>query len=633
MVMRKMFFGTIVFFSLAFLAACGSGGSGSSGATGATGAAGAAGSDGSISVPSDSDLALATVQKDMDSSLLEIDVKVSVTGLDNESSDSRLRYYVYAGTSSTTKSTIWDPGAETTTAVNDIGDAIANGETSAANAYGSGIIDTRNKTAGNTIFYLDTAGGPNSALPSNNAITGGVDNETSVTHMIMCAGNEAGDAASCASVAVRDRIAANATFSAAATSGTSHSQANVVYANSHWQFVADNATAQSRGWANDNGSTAYKIDDNGTKALAYDSVAHASRSTSTALVFDNNSLVSNVTFIGTTAYIVVHDNDSLASKSQWAGPGNYTLTVYKRLLGEGDWVLDNQTRVGYSGNLGDMSGEVFQIGSDGTDLFMVTDNNGAHGGWTGNQDHSAHNLSITGAVWLDNGTRSATAAGGDDGGWLWSDNVTQSGGSSVTSVNSNDICSVVTTDKMIVIADNGSTPGGFDVFTLHDNGSMVATTEEATVTGTTQVDGYYGELGEIMDCEIVLASGTYILALRENGGDNVTVLSSTDLSAWSKVYELENIGTTPDNGSAGKIALAAPNGTADVWVAVNDGSNVDLYHSDNGTSGGLIQVHSVTGSMAGSGNAMSHNGGSAGSATIGIAVIDSAAAELELYYE
>ena len=51
MSMHKIFFGTIVFFSLAFLAACGGGGSGSSGATGAAGAAGADGAAGTIAVP------------------------------------------------------------------------------------------------------------------------------------------------------------------------------------------------------------------------------------------------------------------------------------------------------------------------------------------------------------------------------------------------------------------------------------------------------------------------------------------------------------------------------------------------------------------------------------------------------
>ena len=46
MSMQKIFFGTIVFFSLAFLAACGGGGSGSSGAAGADGAAGSTGATG-----------------------------------------------------------------------------------------------------------------------------------------------------------------------------------------------------------------------------------------------------------------------------------------------------------------------------------------------------------------------------------------------------------------------------------------------------------------------------------------------------------------------------------------------------------------------------------------------------------
>ena len=57
MSMHKIFFGTIVFFSLAFLAACGGGGS--AGSTGAAGADGAAGTAGTISVPSaDSNLSI-----------------------------------------------------------------------------------------------------------------------------------------------------------------------------------------------------------------------------------------------------------------------------------------------------------------------------------------------------------------------------------------------------------------------------------------------------------------------------------------------------------------------------------------------------------------------------------------------
>ena len=53
MVMRKIFFGTIVFSSLAFLDACGS--SGSSGSDGTAGDKGDTGETGSISLPSADD--------------------------------------------------------------------------------------------------------------------------------------------------------------------------------------------------------------------------------------------------------------------------------------------------------------------------------------------------------------------------------------------------------------------------------------------------------------------------------------------------------------------------------------------------------------------------------------------------
>jgi hypothetical protein len=115
MSMHKIFFGTIVFFSLAFLAACGGGGSGSSGATGAAGAAGA---DGTIAVPSaDSDLTLTDMEKDMDVTKLELAIQVGVSGLDNLTADSRQRYYVYEGTSATAKRSGWDPGTKTTVLV------------------------------------------------------------------------------------------------------------------------------------------------------------------------------------------------------------------------------------------------------------------------------------------------------------------------------------------------------------------------------------------------------------------------------------------------------------------------------------------------------------------------------------
>ena len=96
MVMRKILFGTVVFFSLAFLAACGGGSagtSGSSGDAGATGATGDTGATGSISVPTDSDLAITLNGRlDIDSTELDYQNTITISGLDNESMDSRLRY-------------------------------------------------------------------------------------------------------------------------------------------------------------------------------------------------------------------------------------------------------------------------------------------------------------------------------------------------------------------------------------------------------------------------------------------------------------------------------------------------------------------------------------------------------------
>ena len=107
MVMRKILFGSIIFFSLAFLAACGGGGSGSSGAAGAAGAAGATGATGatgSIAVPTDADLALtASTTADTDESIGQVAKSFTLSGTNSEATDSRLRYYAYLGSSATSK--------------------------------------------------------------------------------------------------------------------------------------------------------------------------------------------------------------------------------------------------------------------------------------------------------------------------------------------------------------------------------------------------------------------------------------------------------------------------------------------------------------------------------------------------
>jgi len=183
--MHKIFFGTIVFFSVAFLAACGGGSSGSSGAGGAAGAAGAdgaTGATGSIAVPSADTNTFVTAAIDTDTDLGQITNTYTITGINNTATmDSRLRYYLYEGSSATVKSaTLAGTGASCT-----------GGIASSCTAASALVIDPREMATDNSTLTLT-----NFALM---ATTG------TITHLIVCPGNEAGDAASCNAVALNDR--------------------------------------------------------------------------------------------------------------------------------------------------------------------------------------------------------------------------------------------------------------------------------------------------------------------------------------------------------------------------------------------------------------------------------------------
>jgi hypothetical protein len=177
---------------------------------------------------------------------------------------------------------------------------------------------------------------------------------------------------------------------------------------------------------------------------------------------------------------------------------------------------------------------------------------------------------------------------------------------------------------MIIVVDNGTNAAGFDVFTLHDNGTMAATATDVTATGVA---------GGIDSCDLTLASSTYILTLLD-GGDNVTVLSSDNLTGWTMRYDFATGHT-----AAVKVSAAAPNGISDLWVAMDNGTNVYLYHSDNGTSRDngtllanedLVEVHSISSANLGG---IAHDGGASGAAKIGIAVDNAADAKVDVYYE
>ena len=142
---------------------------------GGTGATGATGPSGSIAVPSaDSNLAVTAVAA-VDTNLVlgYVARTFTVSGMDNVTPESRLRYHVYLGTSATTKSFKGETtGTTNLTTVNP--------------------IDSRNGGAIPTTITLATT----STLG---------DTFGSVSHLLVCPGNEAGDAASCVSAALNDR--------------------------------------------------------------------------------------------------------------------------------------------------------------------------------------------------------------------------------------------------------------------------------------------------------------------------------------------------------------------------------------------------------------------------------------------
>ena len=155
-----------------------------SGSSGSDGASGAAGADGTIAVPSaDSDLAItASATLDADLTLGQVDREYTVSGTDNLSADNRTRYYAYFGSSATSKDFVAETDDNKITWSACLG----------LHASTTGPLDTRLKSADNCT----------AALGAGDAIGAGAG---ATQYMIICPGNEAGDATSCASADLGDR--------------------------------------------------------------------------------------------------------------------------------------------------------------------------------------------------------------------------------------------------------------------------------------------------------------------------------------------------------------------------------------------------------------------------------------------
>ena len=191
----RYFFQWMILITMALsLVAC-SGSSGSDGATGAAGTNGTNGTNGTdgtdgdnatIALPTNSGtLAIAAVATDTDTDLGQVANTFTLSGTDNLSVDARDRYYGYLSTDGSAKSSyIWD---NSTVGISGYSSVVAS-------SLGAWPIDTRLKQADNLILTF-----------SENVNLG--DGDGSTTHIIVCKGNEAGDAtgSGCASAALNDR--------------------------------------------------------------------------------------------------------------------------------------------------------------------------------------------------------------------------------------------------------------------------------------------------------------------------------------------------------------------------------------------------------------------------------------------
>jgi hypothetical protein len=379
------------------------------------------------------------------------------------------------------------------------------------------------------------------------------------------------------------------------------SKISIAFGNSYFQLLADNDTnttnIKSGALPVDNGTWAWKIaGDN--KTGAYAGTAQSGDNKSNRLL-PMHHIASNVVYKSdnTTFVFAAIDNTSMY---------NDNITIYQRDSDTGNFdavASDNITAY-----ITDDNSSILEIASDGGDVFIVFDNG------------VFISQNLQGLVYHDNGTfdySSKVSINVDD----------DAAGKNEGNI---DLCTTAMPNKMVIVVDNGSTGttysiadsdgAGFGVLTLHDNGTLESTADNVTVTG----------LEGILACSLSSGNdnGTYILAIAEDAAtgisDNITVLQSDNLTGWTTLYN-----DVPTLGAITSISVAAPNGTGDVWVGISTGAEISLWHSDNGTSGGLAKVHS---SVATGAVAIAHDGSAAGSGKIGISYINTNTT-VDVYYE
>jgi len=354
--------------------------------------------------------------------------------------------------------------------------------------------------------------------------------------------------------------------------------ASIVYDGTYFQVLADNVTT---GHATDGYATVIAVTDNKSNyALTEGGDGDNATAIQTeAAVSDNNTLFSNA--------ISRASGTNFANQVWFAMYGdNVTMTGSGIGLASRsgiDALVDNGTWIGHNGNLPGTGGETtaaigvtrMQVAEAGYGVYILT----------------GRSTALTASLVGDNGT--VTTLGTDVQ-------------SSAATILADAWCSTGTgasnsnTGYALVMSDNATTATGWVATKVFDNGTIETMTAQA---GGLQVDS------EV--CAVTHLDGTFYLAVNdEDGGDNVSVFSSTDAVTWSQIGIDLNVG-----GEVTSIAITTNGSTVSdnaVWVAANVGGDVQLIHYEDIAGGSSYAWRSVSSLFDGAGTSgvsVAANGG------------------------
>ena len=536
------------------LAACG-GSSGSKGDTGATGSSGTNGTDGTngtngtngedgtIAVPSaDSDLAIAqTTSTDIDTvlgALGTVTISYNISGTDNLSSDNRTRYYVYQGSASSTKVRA------------QLDNATVSGGTSGDYSSSSLPLDTRNKSQDNITLALTGSTIDTDAMASGTPF------------LIVCPGNEAGDATSCASVAVTDR---------------GYGAANT---------ATDNRSAMYVGAATTSGTTTFYVLANSAN-LDTDSDLTPDNASSVATVSADTRNAATAPTLGTYSTALT----TTATQSvdfAVEGTTQYLLTTFdngtlwSRTDGDFSKYLDNVSLSAASGVI---------LKSDGSNMIAVIDNGtrGSRSATISRIDNSTAAAQIASVSLLDNATElDSTVCAATGGGF-------------------------------VLVATDNHTTRQFGASNTVFYGGAYTGSSAPIVAGDNITGKYQLDNATVSVCDMAYGNviGTFWY-MTDNGSSGVHGLKTTDNgSGWSLVGEViagntDSISLTVDPVDNELVACGNDDGTlfakklvdnttwtdlAPTGSSIN-GATVDCAYNSDGTKIGMTYISGTTADQA-----------------------------------